>query len=81
MIFQGDFSSCAGRLYAHRRAWPGPPTAREVGLIDLLAFSVGVAHGRERLRAMREAQDRGHGPLLQFNQLNLPLRRGLPPTH
>jgi len=24
----------------------------EVGLIDLLAFSVGAAHGREKLRAM-----------------------------
>ncbi len=44
----------------------------EVGLIDLLIFSVGAAHGCEKLRAMGEAQDRGHGPLLHFNQLNPP---------
>jgi len=50
----------------------------EVGLIDLLVFSVGAAHGRERLRAMGGARDRGHGPLLQFNQLNpLPISFGV----
>ncbi len=48
----------------------------EVGLIELLIFSVGATHGRERLRAMGGARDRGHGPLLQFNQLNPhPLRQ------
>jgi len=44
----------------------------EVGLIDLLIVSVGAARGREKLRAMGDAQDRGHGPLLHFNQLNPP---------
>jgi len=50
----------------------------DMGLIDLLIFSVGAAHGRERLWAIGEAQDRGHGPLLQFNQLNPPPK--FPPT-
>ncbi len=54
--------------------WPSghPIKQREVGLIGLWVFSVGAAHGREGLRAMGEAQDRGHGPLLHFNQLNPP---------
>jgi len=32
--------------------WHGLSCLREVGLIDLLIFSVGAAHGRDKLRAM-----------------------------
>jgi len=50
----------------------GASSPSEVGLIDLLIVSVGAARGREKPRAMGEAQGRWHGPLLHFNQLNPP---------
>jgi len=72
MSLEGERTDCGKTLAQNRLYFSLDTEILEVGLIDLLIVSVGAARGREKLRAMGEAQDRGHGPLLHFNQLNPP---------